>query len=56
MRVGDIRQRLGETAEAEAALGRATELYQRLADDFPGTAGYKIAMAKARRALGALDG
>jgi eukaryotic-like serine/threonine-protein kinase len=52
MRAGDIRRRLGQTAEAEAAFGRAIELDRQLADDFPGVAVHRLAQAKALRARG----
>jgi tetratricopeptide (TPR) repeat protein len=54
MRGGDIRQKLGQTVEAEASYSRAVELYQRLADEFPGQPNYRLALAKGHRARGAV--
>jgi tetratricopeptide (TPR) repeat protein len=52
LRVGDIRAKLGQTAEAEAAYARAVELYRRLADESPAEPAYRLALAKAYRARG----
>jgi serine/threonine protein kinase/Flp pilus assembly protein TadD len=52
LRVGDLRARLGQTADAGAAYGRAVELYQRLADEFPAEPAHRRALAKAHRGRG----
>ncbi len=52
LRVGDIRAKLGQMADAGAAYGRAVELYRRLADEFPAEPAYRLALAKAYRGRG----
>jgi tetratricopeptide (TPR) repeat protein len=52
LRVGDIRAKLGQTAEAETAYGRAIELYQKLADQTPNEPAYRLALGKGHRAHG----
>ncbi|HEX4588490.1 MAG TPA: serine/threonine-protein kinase, partial [Gemmataceae bacterium] len=52
MRVGDIRDRLGQPGDAEVAYRRATDLYQQLATDFPAATGYRIGLGRSYRAMG----
>jgi serine/threonine-protein kinase len=54
LRVGKIRSRLGQHAEAEAAYRRALELYARLADDVPAVPEYRRALASSHNNLGLL--
>jgi tetratricopeptide (TPR) repeat protein len=51
-RIGNIRLRLGQTAEAEAAYDRGRDLYERLAADFPGVPGYRLELARCHNNLG----
>jgi tetratricopeptide (TPR) repeat protein len=44
-RVGVLRHRLGDRAEALAAYGRAGKLYQQLADEFPDVSEYRGSLA-----------
>jgi serine/threonine-protein kinase len=53
-RVGNIRARLGEHGEAEAALRRALELYDRLGADFPAVPRYRQDLAGTHSNLGNL--
>jgi tetratricopeptide (TPR) repeat protein len=52
LRAGDIRAKLGQTAEAETAFARAVDMYQRLTDQFPKEPAYQIALAKGYRGRG----
>jgi serine/threonine-protein kinase len=54
LRVGDIRQRLGEYQDAEAAYQKATDLFQQLATDFPATAEHRRNVANSQNNLGVL--
>jgi serine/threonine-protein kinase len=54
LRVGKIRSRLGQQAEAEAAYRRAQELYVRLANDVPAVPEYRRALASSHNNLGLL--
>jgi serine/threonine protein kinase/Tfp pilus assembly protein PilF len=54
LRVGDIRQRLGQHGEAEAAYRQAVELYARLAADFPAAPEYRHGLAATHNNLGLL--
>ena len=51
-RVGDIRQRLGNYQESEAAYLRAIELYRRLADNAAADAELAVEIARIRNELG----
>jgi serine/threonine protein kinase len=51
-RVGDIRIRLGDMREAEAACGRSVTLYERLAAAAPSVPAYRQALAKSCNSLG----
>jgi serine/threonine-protein kinase len=53
-RVGKIRSRLGQHAEAEAAYVRARELYARLGADFPAVPQYRQDLARSYETLGNL--
>jgi serine/threonine protein kinase/Tfp pilus assembly protein PilF len=53
-RVGFIRKRLGQVAEAEAALRRSRELYAQLAEDFPAEPAYREGLANSHNVLGVL--
>jgi serine/threonine protein kinase/Tfp pilus assembly protein PilF len=53
-RVGSIRYRLGQRAEAEAALKHSQELFRRLAGDFPGVPDYQDLLASTHTNLGIL--
>ena len=53
-RVGQIRQRMGATAEATTAYRQAVTLFERLIDDFPATPAYRRNLATTNRFLGAL--
>jgi serine/threonine protein kinase/tetratricopeptide (TPR) repeat protein len=50
-RVGLLQSRLGATKEAIAAYGRARDLYQALAAEFPSEAGYRFNLGRARNNL-----
>ncbi len=52
LRAGDIRAKLGQMAEAEAAYARAVDLYGRLADEFPDESAYRLSQAQGLRARG----
>jgi tetratricopeptide (TPR) repeat protein len=52
LRAGDIRAKLGQSSDAEAAYARAVELYQRLSDELPLESAYRLALAKAHCARG----
>jgi serine/threonine-protein kinase len=54
LRVGKIRRRLGQHAEAEAAYARARELYARLAADFPAVPQHRRDLAGTHNNLGVL--
>jgi serine/threonine-protein kinase len=54
LRVGKIRARLGQHAEAEAAYVRARELYARLAAEFPAEPQYRQQLASSHNSLGNL--
>jgi serine/threonine-protein kinase len=54
LRAGNIRRRLGQNAEAEAAYRRAQELYAALANDFPAVALYRLELAVTQANLGVL--
>jgi serine/threonine-protein kinase len=54
LRVGKIRSRLGQHAEAEAAYVRARELYARLAAEFPAEPQYRQELATTYTNLGIL--
>jgi serine/threonine protein kinase len=54
LRVGLIRSRLGQHAEAEAAYVRARELYARLAAEFPAEPRYRQELARSHFNLGIL--
>jgi hypothetical protein len=51
LRVGRIREKLGQHAEAEAAFRRAAELYARLAAEFPATPQYREGLAMSHNSL-----
>ena len=53
-RVGEIQNKLGKHAEAEAAYRRAIELFAQLARDAQDPAKYNQGLAKTRRSLGSL--
>jgi serine/threonine protein kinase/tetratricopeptide (TPR) repeat protein len=53
-RVGVLRHRLGDRAEALAAYGRAGELYQQLAGEFPGVPAYRGLLASNQNNLALL--
>jgi serine/threonine protein kinase len=53
-RVGSIRSRLGQGAEAEAAYARSRDLYQQLAIDFPAIPAYREGFARCQNTLGLL--
>ena len=53
-RVGEIQNKLGKHAEAEAAYRRAIELFAQLAREAQDAAKYNQALAKTRRSLGSL--
>jgi serine/threonine-protein kinase len=52
LRVGKIRRRLGQMAEAQAAFVRSRELYEQLATDFPTVPGYRQDLAASHNNLG----
>jgi serine/threonine-protein kinase len=54
VRVGQIRRRLGETAEAEEAYRTALGIQRQLATDFPGQPDYRITLATSHNILGSL--
>jgi serine/threonine-protein kinase len=54
LRVGNIRYRLGQHKEAEAAYRRAQDLYANLAADFPTAPEYRQVLARSHNNLGAL--
>jgi tetratricopeptide (TPR) repeat protein len=54
LRVGKIRDKLGQRAEAEAAYVRARELYARLAAEFPAVPQYRQELARSHNSLGLL--
>ena len=54
LRVGSIRQRLGQHKEAEAAWEQGRELYAALAADFPGVPAYRQALAEIHLRRGVL--
>jgi serine/threonine-protein kinase len=53
-RVGQIREKLGQHAEAEAAYRRALELWAHLAEDFPAEPQYRQQLARSYSNLGNL--
>jgi serine/threonine protein kinase/tetratricopeptide (TPR) repeat protein len=53
-RVGRIYDKFGEYPQAEAAYGRAIDLFEQLADDFPAVAEYRAKCAAAHQQLGGL--
>jgi serine/threonine protein kinase len=53
-RVGNMRNRLGQTAETETAYRRSGELYQQLAADFPSVPAYRRELARSQNSLGIL--
>jgi serine/threonine protein kinase/tetratricopeptide (TPR) repeat protein len=53
-RVGNIRQRLGQTAQAEVAYRRCRDLFQQLADEFPAVAAYRQDLGRSYNNLGVL--
>jgi serine/threonine-protein kinase len=53
-RVGSIRERLGQLAEAQPVFERARDLYAALAADFPAEADYESALARSQNRLGKL--
>jgi serine/threonine protein kinase/tetratricopeptide (TPR) repeat protein len=55
-RVGNIRMRLGQTAEAHGAYLRSRELYQQLLADFPTVPAYMQELAQSHNSLGILLG
>jgi tetratricopeptide (TPR) repeat protein/predicted Ser/Thr protein kinase len=54
LRVGNIRERLGQHAEAEAAYRRAQQVSTSLAADFPAVAGYRLDVARSHANLAKL--
>jgi serine/threonine protein kinase/tetratricopeptide (TPR) repeat protein len=54
LRVGEIRQKLGELKAAESAYGRCRELYIGLAGEFPEEPDYRQGLASCLGSLGAL--
>jgi serine/threonine protein kinase len=54
LRVGNIRQKLGQAAEAEAAYLRADNAYDRLVADFPAVPQYRQELASCRNNLDVL--
>jgi serine/threonine protein kinase/tetratricopeptide (TPR) repeat protein len=51
-RVGNIRRKLGQMADAEAAYRRSRELYQTLVADFPSMPGYRLELGTSHANLG----
>jgi serine/threonine protein kinase/tetratricopeptide (TPR) repeat protein len=54
LRVGRMRDRLGESKEAETAYAAARDLYKGLADDFPDRPEFRQGLARSHNNLGAL--
>jgi tetratricopeptide (TPR) repeat protein len=54
LRVGELRQKLGERQQAEAAFQRARDLYAELAREYPAQAFYRSQVAVCHGSLGAL--
>jgi tetratricopeptide (TPR) repeat protein len=54
LRIGTIRNKLGQHAEAEKAYRRAQELYVGLAQDYPAEGEYRLGLAGSHNSLGLL--
>lgn len=54
-RVGDIRRRLGQAAEAETAYARSIELFEPLAREFPGEPNYVAELAETHHLRGVVE-